>query len=75
MLSRTIGVMFKVNQVFTKNYILLLQVTLFLICCNSYEVIRSMSLKIAKSYQNNQVRSNKKLLEVSNSFLLYSEIT
>ena len=75
MLSRTIGVMFKVKQVFTKNYILLLQVTLFLICCNSYEVIRSLSLKIAKSYQNNQVRSSKRLLEVSNSFLLYSEIT
>ena len=75
MLSRTIGVMFKVKKVFTKNYIPLLQVTLFLICCNSYEVIRSMSLKIAKSYQNNQVRSNKKLLEVSNSFLLYSEMT
>ena len=34
-----------------------------------------MSLKIAKSYQNNQVRSNKKQVEVSNSFLLYSEIT
>ena len=41
LLSRTLGVMFKVKQLITKNYLLLLHITLFLVHFNSYEVIRS----------------------------------
>ena len=75
MLYRTLGVMFKVKQPFTKNHQLRLHVTLFLVHFNSYEVIRSQSSKVSKSYQNNQVTSIKKLLGVPNSFSLFSEIT
>ena len=75
MLSRTLGVMFEVKQLFTKNYLLLLHIALFLVYFNSLEVIRSQSLKVSKSCQNNQITSIKKLLGVSNSFLPYYEIT
>ena len=75
MLSRTLGVMFKVKQLFTKNYLLLLDITLFLVQFYSFKVIRSQSLKVSKSYQNNQVTSIKKLLGVPDSFSLYYEIT
>ena len=75
MLSRTLGVMFKVKQLFTKNYPLLLLITLFLVHFNSFEVLRSFSLKVSKTYKNNQVTSIKKLLGVPNSFSLYSELT
>ena len=61
MLSRTLGVMFQVKQLFTKNYLLLLQNTLFLNYFNSFKIICSQSLKVSKSYQNNQVTSTKKL--------------
>ena len=67
--------MFQVKQLFTKNYLLLLHITLFLVNFNSFEVIRSQSLKVTKSYQNNQVTSIKKLLGVSNRFSLYYETT
>ena len=38
------------------------------------EVIRYQSLKVSKSYQNNQVTSIKKVLGVPSSFSLYYEI-
>ena len=66
--------MFKVNQQCTKNYLLLLHITHFLVHFNSFEVIRSQSLKVSKRDQNNAVTSIKKLLEVPNSFSLYYEI-
>ena len=66
--------MFKVNQQCTKNYLLLLHITLFLVHFNSFEVIRSQSLKVSKRDQNNAVTSIKKLLEVPNSFSLSYEI-
>ena len=75
MLSRTVGAMFTVKQPFIKNYLLLWHITLFLVHFNRYEVIRSQSLKVSKSYQNNQVTSIKKLLGVPNSFSLYYETT
>ena len=75
MLSGTLEDMFKVNQLFTKHYSLLLHITTFSVHFNSFEVICSQSLKVSKSYQNNEVTSIKKLLEVSNSFSLYHEIT
>ena len=50
--------MFKVKQLFTKNDLFLLLITLFLVHFNSYEVIRNRSLEVSKSYQNNQVQSN-----------------
>ena len=74
MLSRTLGVMFIVKQLFTKNYPLLLQIALFLVHFNNFKVICSQSLKVSKSYQNYEVTSIKKLLVVPNSFLLYCEI-
>ena len=52
-----------------------MHITLFLVNFNSFEVIRSQSLKVTKSYQNNQVTSIKKLLGVSNRFSLYYETT
>ena len=52
-----------------------MHITLFLVHFNSLEVIRSHSLKVSKSYQNDQVTSIKKLLGVPNSFSLYFEIT
>ena len=61
MLSKTLGVMFKIKQLLTKNHLLLLLIALFLVHFNSLEVIRSQSLKVSKSYQNNQVTSIKKL--------------
>ena len=70
MLSRTLRIMFKVKQLFAKNYLLLLLNTLFLVYFNNHEVIRSQSLKVSKSYQNNQVTSIKKLLGVPDSFSL-----
>ena len=57
--------MFKIKQVFTKNDLLLLHNTLFLIYFNSFEVIRSQSLKVSKSYKNNQVTSIKKHILLS----------
>ena len=75
MLSRTLGVMLKVKQLFTKTYLFLLHFTLFLAHFNSFEVIRSQSSKVSKSYQNNQITSIEKLLGVLNSFSLYYEIT
>ena len=75
MLSRTRGVVFKVKQLFTKTYLLLLHIKVFLVHFKSFEVIRSQSLKVSKSYQNNEVTSIKKLLGVFNSFSLYYEIT
>ena len=68
MLSRTLGVMFKVKQFLTKNYLLLLRITLLLAHFNSFEVICSENLKVPKSYQNNQVTSIKKLLGVPTVF-------
>ena len=68
--SRTLGVMFKVKQPFTKNFLLLSHITLFLVHCNSLEIIRPHNLKSSKSYQNNQVMSIKKLLRVPDSFTL-----
>ena len=52
MLSRTLGVMFKVKQPFTINYLLLWNITLFLVHFNGFEVIRSQSFEVSKSYQN-----------------------
>ena len=75
MLSRTLSVMFKVKQLFTKNYLVLLHIMLFLVHFKSDEVIRSQSLKVWKSYQNNQVTSIKKLLGVPNRFSLNYHIT
>ena len=74
MLFRTLGVMFKVKQLFTKNYLLFSHIALFLVHFISCEVIRFRSLKVSKSYQNNQVTSIKKLLGVPNSFSLYHEV-
>ena len=75
MLSRALSVMFKDKQLFTKNYLFLLLITLFSVHFNSFEVIRSQSLKDSKSYQNNQVTPVSKLLGVLDSFLLFYEIT
>ena len=74
MLSGTLGVMFKVKQLLTKNNLLVLHITLFSVHFNNFEVIRSQSLKVSKSFQNNEVTSTKKLLGVPNSFSLYYEI-
>ena len=59
MLSKTLSVMLKVEQLFTKNYLLLHSITLFLVHFSSFEVIRSQCLKVSKSYQNNEVTSIK----------------
>ena len=67
MLSRPLVVMFKVKQLFTKNYLLLLHIVLFFVHFNSFEVIRSQSLKVSKSYQNNQATLIKKLLRIKSS--------
>ena len=64
--------MFKVKQLFTKNYLLLLQIVIFLVNVNSFEVIRSQSLKVLKTYQNCKVMSIKKLLVVPNNFFTLS---
>ena len=61
MLSRTLGIVFEVKQLFTKNHLLLLLIALFLVHFNSLEVIRSQSLEVSKSFQNNQVTSIKTL--------------
>ena len=66
--------MFKVKQLFTKNYVIVLHITLFLVHFNSVEVNRSQSLKVSKSYQNYEVTSIKKLLGVSNTFSLCCEM-
>ena len=47
---------------------------LFLVNFNSFEVIRSQSLKVSKSYQNYEVTSIKKLVVLPNNFLLHYEI-
>ena len=65
MLSRTLGAMFEVKQSFTKNYLLLLQIKPFVVHFKSVVVIRSQSLKISKTYQNNQVTSIKKLINIA----------
>ena len=57
--------MFKIKQLFTKNDLILLHNTLFLIYFNSFEVISSHSLKVSKSYKNNQVTSIKKHILLS----------
>ena len=69
MLSKTLRVMFKVKQLFTKNHLLQLHIVLFLVHFNSWEVIRSQSLKVSKSYQNNQVTSIKKQWGILTVFL------
>ena len=61
MLSKILGVLFKVKQLFTKNHLLLSHIALFLVHFNSLEVIRSQCLKVSKGYQNNQVTSIKTL--------------
>ena len=61
MLSRTQGVMFKVKQLFTKNYLLYA-------LCSPFEVIHSQSLNVPKIYQHYQVTSIKKLLGVLMAF-------
>ena len=63
MLSRTLDAMLKVKQPFSKNYLLLLHITLFLVYFYSFEVIRSQSLKVLKSYQNNEIMSTKNLIQ------------
>ena len=75
MLSRTLSVMIEVKQLFTKNYLFPLQITLFLVHFSNYEVICSQSLKVSKSYQSNVITSIKKQLRGPNSFSLYYEIT
>ena len=64
MLSKILGVMFKVKQIFTKNYISLAHYAFF----SPFEMIRSQSFNASKSYQNYQVTSIKKLLEVLIAF-------
>ena len=61
MLSRTLGVMFKVKQLFTKKYlpVLLLRITLFFVHFNSFMVTPFQSVEVSKSYQNRQVTSIK----------------
>ena len=59
--------MFKVKQLFTKNHLRFLLMTLFLVCFTAFGVICSQSLKVSKSYQNKEVTSIKKLLGVSNT--------
>ena len=66
--------MFNAKQLFTKKYLIILDITLFFIDFNRYGIVRFRSLKVSKSYQNNQVTSIKKLLGVPNSFSLYCEI-
>ena len=56
MLSKTLGVMFKVEQLFTKNHLILSHIDLFLVHFSSLEVIRSQSFKVS-----NQVTTIKKL--------------
>ena len=63
------------KQLFTKNYLVLLHITLLLVHFNNFEVSCSQRLKVSKSYQNNEVTSIKMLLRVPNSFSLFSEIT
>ena len=75
MLSKILGVMFKAEQLFTKNHLLLLHITLVLVHFNSFKVIRFASFNVSKTHQNNNVKSIKKLLGVSNSFSLFYEIT
>ena len=63
--------MFKVEQLFTKTY----PYTCFAqyALSSSFEqlwIIRSQSLKVSKSFKNNQVTSVKKLLGVPNRFSL-----
>ena len=41
MLSKTLGVMFNVKQLFSKNHLFLLHIALFLVHFNSLEVIHS----------------------------------
>ena len=64
MLSRTLTVMFKAKKlrVFTKNYLLLLHMTLFLVYFNRFVVICCQILKVSKAYQNNQETSINKLI-------------
>ena len=57
MLSWTLGVIFKVKQLFTQNYLFILLITLVLVHFNSLKINRSQSLKVSKTYQNNQVTS------------------
>ena len=48
MLSRNLDVMFKVKQLFTKNYLLLLHITLFLVHFNGfcgYSLLRFKGIK------------------------------
>ena len=70
MLSRTLGVMFKIKQLFTKNHLFLWFIAPFLVHFNSLEVIRSQCLKVSKSYQNNQTTSIKKLQRILTVFSL-----
>ena len=54
MLFRTLNVMFKIKQLFTKNYLLFWHITLFSVHFNSFAVILSQNLKVSKSYQNHE---------------------
>ena len=56
--------MFGVKQLFTKNRISFAHYAFF----SPLEIIRSHSLNVSKSYQNNQVTSIKKFLEVLIAF-------
>ena len=47
MLFRNLAAKFKVKQLFTKHYQLLLQITHYLVHFNSFEIIRSQSLKVS----------------------------
>ena len=62
--------MFNVKQLFTKSDLLFFAQCALFSSFNSCEVIRSQSLKVSKSYENDQVTSIKKLLGVLNSFSL-----
>ena len=60
MLSRILGVMFKVKQLLTENHLLLLHIATFVVHFNSFVVIRFSSSKVSKNHQTNQVPSIKK---------------
>ena len=61
------------KQLFIKNDLLRLHLTLFLVHFNNFEVICFQSLKVSKSYQNNEETSIETLLGVPTSFSLYCQ--
>ena len=52
MLFETLNLMFKVKQLFTKNYLLVLHIALFLVYFNSSVVFRSQSLMASKQVES-----------------------